>query len=116
MADMTTTTSSHNFESACAGCLSHHLAAIVTDVEIKKAYYELLNITVENLETVTLRLCLECRGNILKFDAFKRQVIDSHDVLNKYLVRESLYLERYRNPLYDFDIFLLLSPDIDRDY
>ncbi|KAJ8704754.1 hypothetical protein PYW08_012074 [Mythimna loreyi] len=87
---MNTIVSPEKLDTVCEGCLSEetHLISEVTDVVVKKLYYEILKITVEDIDSLKLRLCEECQSNILKFDEFKRQVIEAHDILNKYLVRE----------------------------
>ncbi|CAD0251591.1 unnamed protein product [Spodoptera exigua] len=71
----------------CEGCLSQNPQTIteITEYDIKKVFYEIINILDANLSTISLHLCEECKDNIVKFLQFRRRVLDARDTINKYL-------------------------------
>ncbi|KAH9632403.1 hypothetical protein HF086_013834 [Spodoptera exigua] len=74
-------------DAVCEGCLSQNPQTIteITEYDIKKVFYEIINILDADLSTISLHLCEECKDNIVKFLQFRRRVLDARDTINKYL-------------------------------
>ncbi|XP_022833178.1 zinc finger protein 37-like isoform X2 [Spodoptera litura] len=76
-------------EAVCEGCLSQNQQVIteIAEYDIKKVYYDIINILDADIAALSLRLCAECKDSIVKFLEFRRQVLEARDTVNKYLLQ-----------------------------
>ncbi|CAH1642586.1 unnamed protein product [Spodoptera littoralis] len=76
-------------DAVCEGCLSQNQQIIteITEYDIKKVYYDIINILDADIAALSLRLCAECKDSIVKFLEFRRQVLEARDTVNKYLLQ-----------------------------
>ncbi|XP_050556461.1 zinc finger protein 37 isoform X3 [Spodoptera frugiperda] len=78
-------------DAVCEGCLSqnHRTIAEITEYDVKKVFYDIINIPDADIAALSLRLCAECKDSIVKFLEFRRQVLEARDTVNKYLPEAS---------------------------